>query len=322
MRGRWPDVAIAGALLLLVGVGALRWLDVTAYPVVVLQTTGPFVVIGLVLLLVVAALLRRWAVLVPVGVAALTAGVIAVPAFLSEADPTATRALTAMSVNLFKGRADADQVMDAVRFHAVDVLVLVEVTRDAVRRLDAAGLADYFPERVGEPAAGDGTGGVMVLSRYRVTAVQPGADRPAPGSSSAQPEVTIDVAGTPVRVKAVHPEAPGPRTSAQWRADLRALAAWRGSRPPGERLIVLGDFNASAGHPAFREVAEGLQDAQRAAGGGWVRTWPFVGRRMPPWVQLDHVLSRGLVLTDAGQVAVHGTDHAIVWGAYALTRGG
>lgn len=105
----------------------------------------------------------------------------------------------------------------------------------------------------------------------------------------------------------------------EWRGGLRHLAQWRGEQPADEPLVLVGDFNASFGHPGFRSVASGLVDAQRANGGGWVRTWPFVGSRLPPYVQLDHVLSRGLVLMDAGQEAIHGTDHAIVWGAYALT---
>lgn len=323
--GRWLDRAIAGVLLLLLAVWALRWLDVAAYPVVVLQTAGPFVVIALVLLLVATALLRRWVLLVPVGVAAAAAVALAVPAFLSQADRGATRALTAMSANLGGGGADAVQVMDAVRLHAVDVLVLLEATPDAVRRLDAAGLAAFLPHRVGGPAAGaaGGTGGgTVLLSRYPLTAVPPPADGSGGAGPGGQPEASVDVRGTPVRVRAVSVAPPGSGGGEPWRAGLRALAAWRDGRPAGERLLLLGGFNASSGHPAFRQVADGLQDAQRAAGGGWVRTWPFVGRRMPPWVQLDHVLSRGLVLTDAGQVAVHGTEHALVWGAYALTRGG
>ena len=44
----------------------------------------------------------------------------------------------------------------------------------------------------------------------------------------------------------------------------------------------------------------------------------LVGRRIGPYVQIDHV-GRGLTLVAAGQVAVHGTDHALVWGSYALT---
>ena len=49
-----------------------------------------------------------------------------------------------------------------------------------------------------------------------------------------------------------------------------------------------------------------------------MRTWPYADSRLPPFVQLDHVLSRGLTVIDSGQVALNGTDHAAVWGSYAL----
>jgi hypothetical protein len=47
----------------------------------------------------------------------------------------------------------------------------------------------------------------------------------------------------------------------------------------------------------------------------------MAGHRVPPYVQLGHLLSRELTVVTAGQVAVHGTDHAIVWASYAFTRG-
>ncbi len=80
---------------------------------------------------------------------------------------------------------------------------------------------------------------------------------------------------------------------------------------------MAGDFNASQSHPEFRAMLDGLTDAHRATGGGWVRTWPQ-GRRIPPFVQLDHVLGRGVTPVDAGVTAVRGTDHAAVWATMTL----
>jgi endonuclease/exonuclease/phosphatase (EEP) superfamily protein YafD len=59
-------------------------------------------------------------------------------------------------------------------------------------------------------------------------------------------------------------------------------------------------------------MEEGLLDAHRATGGGWVRTWPQ-GRRIPRFVQLDHILVRGFSAVEAGVAPVRGTDHAAVW---------
>ncbi|TQM62728.1 endonuclease/exonuclease/phosphatase family protein [Humibacillus xanthopallidus] len=313
VRRRLTDVALLVVLLGLVAVGALRWVDTTAYPVVVLQTAAPFVAIGLLLLTVLTAALRRWWVLLPVGVALVVAATQVAPAFVSHASPDATRDLTVMSSNLRVGRAQPTQLMDAVRFHAVDVLVLTEVTPSALEGLRREGADSYFPQRAGE-AEVDGYAGTMVLSRYPLREVS--AD--LGGSPNRQPEVVVTVDGVDLRVQTAHPAAPIPGQTAEWRAGLRALQAWKERQTETGPILLVGDFNSSSAHPGFRAVADGLDDAQRTTGSGWVRTWPYAGSRLPPFVQLDHVLSRGLTVIDSGQVAMNGTDHAAVWGSYAL----
>ncbi|TQN47308.1 endonuclease/exonuclease/phosphatase (EEP) superfamily protein YafD [Humibacillus xanthopallidus] len=313
VRRRLADVAILVVLLGLVAVGSLRWVDTTAYPVVVLQTAAPFVAIGLLLLTVVTVVLRRWWVLVPVGVALVVAAAQVVPAFVSHASPDATRDLTVMSANLRVGRAQPTQLMDAVRFHAVDVLVLTEVTPSALEGLSREGADSYFPQRAGE-AEVDGYAGTMVLSRYPLREVA--AD--LGGSPNRQPEVAVTIDGVDLRVQTAHPSAPIPGQTTEWRAGLRALQAWKERQTGTAPILLVGDFNSSSAHPGFRAVAAGLDDAQRTTGSGWVRTWPYAGSRLPPFVQLDHVLSRGLTVIDSGQVAMNGTDHAAVWGSYAL----
>ncbi len=164
----------------------------------------------------------------------------------------------------------------------------------------------------------DSPTGSLVWSRYPLSLVSPGDDGSIEHTPNRQPEVSVSVNGERVRLKAVHTMAPLPTLMGEWRASLLALQQWRQRQPAGEPFLMAGDFNSSAGHPGFRAVADGTVDAQRAAGQGWVRTWPFVGQRLPAYVQLDHLLSRGLVLVEAGQVAMHGTDHAAVWASYAL----
>ncbi len=311
------DVLIAVALVALAVVGALRWLDVTWYPIVVAQTAGPFVALGLGLLLVVTVLLRRWWLFVPVGVLTVVAATFAVPSFFAHTSPDATRGLTVMSANLRYGGANALQVMDAVRFRAVDVLVLVEATPDAVARLTADGLTTELTQQVGEARPGSFTG-TVIFSRYPLNTVSATGDRDLENTDSLQPEVLVQAPGHTVRLKAVHPAAPTEGRTDLWRAGLDALSAWKQETPRADPVIIAGDFNASFGHPAFRRLADGLDDAQRTAGDGWVRTWPVVGSRLPPYVQLDHLLSRNLTVIDAGEVAIHGTDHAMVWASYAF----
>lgn len=321
-RGRalrlWLDVAIAVVLVVLVAVGALRWVDSTAYVIVVLQTTGPFVVVGLGLLTVATLLLRRWRMLTPVAVALAVAATVAAPAFQASTTPKADRDLTVMTANVWIGSANADQLMDAVRYHSVDVLVLTEATPAMLRRLDEAGASDYFNRREGVARTGTFTG-TMVLSRYPVSLRSLGADPAREHTPSIQPELDVTTPRGKVRLKVAHPRAPLQGDTEQWRAGLQALQTWVRRAGTGEPLVLAGDFNACFGHPGFRDLADGLVDAQRADGEGWVRTWPFAGQRLPAYVQLDHLLSRGLTVVDAGQVAYNHADHAAVWASYALS---
>lgn len=317
----WLDVAIGVALVLLVGMGALRWLDSTAYLVVVIQSGAPFVVVGLVLLTVATLLLRRWWMLVPVVAALAVAMSLVVPTYLSHASPKADRDLTVMAANLHLGQANPLQLMDAVRYHSVDVLVLTEVTPDAIQGLDDDGATAYFTQRVGTPRA-NGYAGTMILSRYPLSLRSAGTDPAVEGTPSAQPEVDITVAEGHVRLKVAHPMAPLRGATDQWHAGLQRLDAWKDAQRGTDPVLIAGDFNAAFGHPVFRDLATGLLDAQREAGQGWVRTWPYSDSRMPPYVQIDHVLSRGLTLVEAGEIAYNRADHAAVWASYALHQAG
>ncbi|GAA2746123.1 endonuclease/exonuclease/phosphatase family protein [Terrabacter aerolatus] len=314
---RWLDVAIGVVLVGLGAVGALRWWDSTAYVVVVLQTAGPFVVVGLGLLAVATLLLRRWWMLVPVVAVLVVASAVAAPAFRASTSPKADRDLTVMSANVWIGSANAAQLMDAVRFHSVDVLVVTEATPEFVRRLDSEGATDYFNHREGVARSETYTG-TMVLSRYPLSVRSLGTDPAVEGTRSIQPELDVTVPNGTVRLKVAHPTAPLQGDTAEWRAGLRALQTWKERLDGDEPLVMAGDFNAGFGHPGFRDLADGLDDAQRTDGQGWVRTWPFAGHRLPAFVQLDHLLSRGLTVVEAGQVAFNRADHAAVWASYHL----
>ncbi|MBB2985124.1 endonuclease/exonuclease/phosphatase family protein [Terracoccus luteus] len=317
---RWRragDVAVLLVLLALVLVGAARFVDTTWAPVVVAQTAGPFVVVGLVLLLVGAALLRRWWTLLPVGAALAASLVVAGPTFVAHTSPGAKVNLTVVAQNMRFGGADSDMLMDAVRLRSADVLVVTELTPEAADRLAASGATDWFRYQVGEPVE-DSFTGTRVYSRYPLTTVTQGDDPSVEQTPSHQPEVLVDVGGTAVRLKAVHIVAPITRSTPEWRAGLTALADWSQRQSEDTPLVLAGDFNSGFGHPGFRQVASGLLDAEREAGLGWVRTWPYVGQRVPAYVQIDHVLTRGLVLVAAGHTVVHGTDHALVWASYSL----
>ena len=251
-RGRrlWLDVAIGVLLLVLVAVGALRWYDSTAYRRRRAPDGG-------------AVRRRRPAdcspsrlsccagggCCVPVVAALAVAATVAAPAFRATSSPKASRDLTVMSANMWIGAANAGQLMDAVRFHAVDVLVLTEATPAILRRLDAEGASDYFTHREGIARASTFTG-TMVLSRYPLSVRNPGTDVAVEATQSVQPEVDVTAPEGTVRLKVAHPTAPLAGDTGQWRAGLRALQSWkeqldgdqlgrhggrlqRGLRPPG-----------------------------------------------------------------------------------------
>jgi endonuclease/exonuclease/phosphatase (EEP) superfamily protein YafD len=78
-------------------------------------------------------------------------------------------------------------------------------------------------------------------------------------------------------------------------------------------VILAGDFNATRQHQALRELLEtGFTDAHLATGRGWAATWP-VGRRLPPFALIDHVLvSPDLAVASVDEVAISGSDHRAV----------
>jgi endonuclease/exonuclease/phosphatase family metal-dependent hydrolase len=214
-----------------------------------------------------------------------------------------------MSANLQYGRGNAQSLVTAVREQRVDVLVLLEITPDAVDRLSAAGLSSLLPDSVGRSR--QDAGGTIIRSRLPLTLV---AESNGLASSGAfdQPVVSVHRKEGDVMLRAVHSLPPGLSRAADWRSGLDDLQSWRERQPNDRPLVMTGDFNSSQSHPAFRHIATSMTDAGWAAGSGWVQTWPLESR-VPPFVVLDHVLVRDLAVVDAGTATIPGTDHRAVW---------
>jgi hypothetical protein len=116
--------------------------------------------------------------------------------------------------------------------------------------------------------------------------------------------------GHGVVLRGVHAFPPVPGRLRQWRTSFHELTRWvHRTRGP---VVLAGDFNASVDHPGMRELlAGGLRDAHEAAGAGRPPTWPH-GRWVPAFVQLDHVLVRGVDVDSADETRIPGTDHDAV----------
>ncbi len=319
-RRRWGDRLLAVAVGTVSLWYAVRWLDVPSFIVAVAQALVPVAGILLVAVTVVAAASkRRRTAVVGAGVSVvvlLGALPFIVPSGRAAPGPDD---LVVMASNLQYGGADPAALMAAVQTRGVDVLVLLEVTPGAVDRLQAAGIEHDLPYAAGHPRPGaDGT---MIRSRYPLTEL-PTPTFPGEVNLS-QPVALVQLPGAPpgaatrsVLIRAVHPMPPTDPNLGFWRASLDGLATWTHSQSDGIPVILAGDFNASADHPGYRQVADGLVDAHEAVGAGWVRTWPQGRRWIPPFVHIDHVLAKGLTVTDAGWQVIPGTDHALVWASW------
>ncbi|MFC7488387.1 endonuclease/exonuclease/phosphatase family protein [Knoellia sp. CPCC 206453] len=305
-------ICLAVTVIVAVGVST-RWWDTSGARLPVVQAAFPVIGLAAVawaVLLVV--LLRRKIVfalpalavaLVPVALAASAMGA-------STVAPTDNDEVIAAS-NLEFGRADPEEIVEHIRALGVDTLVLTELTPDAADAIDAAGASELLPHRVGSPQLGaDGT---VILSRHSLSEV---SAEHVPGLFD-QPVAIVQAPTGDYVVRAMHPYPPTPNLVRGWHRQLGEAADWVAEQPAQTPLVLAGDFNASQAHPAYRRLAEGLVDAQRAAGSGWVRTWPQ-GSSIPAFVQLDHVLVRQGEVVDAGSSTVAGTDHALVWARLAL----
>jgi endonuclease/exonuclease/phosphatase family metal-dependent hydrolase len=206
--------------------------------------------------------------------------------------------ITVMNANLYEGRAKADEVVDAVRDNDVDLLVLEEITPDLLAQMDAAGLAELLPERVGEPDYM--VAGTMILANRQLT------DHVRLRTTFQGWEAKY---GT-LTVLGVHPVAPV--DPAGWRADHAAILE---QAEADHADLILGDMNATPDHDVMRRLDDaGFRDAGEVANEGWQPTWPanHVGilPLLPPLVRIDHVLvGESMASLGTHTVDIEGTDH-------------
>ena len=222
------------------------------------------------------------------------------PYVVADDRPVVGPAFGLLSLNAYKGLADAGQVLAAAR--RADVVVLVEVTPAFVARLDAAGWRDRFPHDAGASSAQ--VSNTVIFSRHPLT----GSRRLGSGSFD-QWSTTVDVPGVgPVALLAVHPCNPycGRGRWADALAEVRRAVEAELGRP----LVVAGDFNAVMDHGPMQELHQlGLRSAADLVGAGWAPTYP-ANRTVPPLIAIDHVLvDPALAVADLVRVPVDGTDH-------------
>lgn len=304
----------AGAIAVVVATPWVLWAAVRTlglergHPLVALVAFTPYAAALSPVPVVVALLLRRR---LAAAVAAVAA-VVLLAAVAPRALPGPQRAeagaggrpLVVMSANLLVGAADATAIVRLVREHDVDVLSLQELTPDALRRLDAAGVRALLPARAARPDPG--WSGVGLLAREPLRAVAPRS-----GSVATQLEAVLSPRDGPdLRLVAVHPLPPVSRANTRaWRRALRRLPGPRAGDTP---RVLIGDFNATLDHRELRRLLDrGYADAADATGDGLRPTWPTTGGRLP--LTIDHVLFPAPL--GVRRVSLHtipGSDHRAI----------
>lgn len=283
-------------------------------PFMQLMSFTPYVAAAALVPLAAALLSRGWWQAGAAGLLVLSLAACVLPRALADpgaaTGPAGAPRLRVLTANLLLGGADAATVVRLVTERRTDVLAVQELTPDAARRLDAAGLARLLPYRKLNPVSGGA--GAGLYSRYPLHAP---AVRRMPGGHT-QVHATIQVPGArPLQVESVHPEAPSNDTAArQW---AREMALEPPATTSGDPRVLLGDFNSTLDHDGLRRlIGTGYRDAAEVAGAGLEPTWPFISAsgmgRVPP-VTIDHVLADARI----GVVSVHvlpvpGSDHRAV----------
>ena len=135
---------------------------------------------------------------------------------------------------------------------------------------------------------------------------------PLPWRDATVADMAID--GKPLRVIGVHLANPidGIKAVPRRAAQIRALQPIIES---SDRCLLVGDLNATPAWPAYRRLRAGLDDLiddwARQAGRRSPRTWgPRPG--WPTLLRIDHVLGRGVRVTDHRVHEVEGSDHRAV----------
>ncbi|WP_433201829.1 endonuclease/exonuclease/phosphatase family protein [Dactylosporangium sp. CS-047395] len=257
------------------------------WPTIQLLAFTPYVALVSLIPLALAVLTKRlWPAIVAAVVAVAFAACI-LPRWIADGDAGVGAGATVrvMTVNMLYGQADPGQIVRLVRDGRVDLLAFQEYTAEGRAAMRAAGLEDVLPYAVSYPRPD--AGGSAVYSRFPLA--EQGYRQL--GGGFMQAHASVHVPGGPdVYVESAHPCAPmGRGSDACWVADLATQPA---ANPDGPVTVLMGDFNSTLDHKAFRRVVtKGYHDAADVAGAGLAPSWPYDDRWYFPSVTLDHILT-------------------------------
>ena len=264
--------------------------------------------LGLLMIVLAAAVLRRWKLFAISATLAILCTAQDLKNFLPRSTTTiAGESLSVMSVNLLGANRQTDAMIAEIRAADADVLVLVEYREHWHAALSAA-LAGEYPYRQHTPR-GDNFG-LAIYSRRPF--IEPTNLALSIGAfETPQARTVIELNGQPVAIYAVHL---APPSDLRWSAMQRQETADLLDLLREEKLphLACGDFNFTNTCTFAADLrALGLRDTHDLAGYGRGTTWPDLGLiRFAPGIRIDHIyLSSELTATQATVGQGPGSDH-------------
>jgi endonuclease/exonuclease/phosphatase (EEP) superfamily protein YafD len=224
-----------------------------------------------------------------------------------QAAPSNSLELKLLSANLYAANRHSARVLEQVRRHAPDVIVLTEFTyrwRDSL-----ASLLEDYPFQVLAPQ--DGGYGIAMLSRRPL----PRAERIELAAIPAI-DAEVELGGRRVRLLGVHLRSPpGAASYEQRRRQLAELAGLLEQR--SSPTVVSGDFNTTPFSPLLRDWMDktGLTDAAR--GRGYLATWPTFLPRLGIPIDLCFISGELQVVAHERLPGI-GSDHYPILTRFAL----
>jgi endonuclease/exonuclease/phosphatase (EEP) superfamily protein YafD len=308
-----PQTAIGLVALVVAGCAfASRYLSITNHVTFITAALSPYLMLCAP---VSAALLlwgRHWILAVAATGLTVAAFAVQLPLYLHSTGGHSTGGRMAnvevrlLSANLYEGMADPDPLVRSAREQA-DVVAVQELTPQEADRLSRAGLDTAFPYRWLE--ARDGPGGVGMWSRFPIE-----TPRRIGGYTFAFLTAHIRVAGvsTDPTVVVAHVAGPWPLPIDDWRRDFDRLPVTLsevGEQAGAGSVIVASDLNSTTDMQPFRALLRnGYRDAAGQAGAGIKPTFP-ADSRLPPFVVIDHILTRNCAATSLRTLKIPGSDH-------------
>ena len=277
------------------------------------------------------AILRRRRISIALGAASLVAFVWLFGNGIVRSDPDPPPAgaaeVVVLTYNLGNGLATPEKLIPVLRSSGADIIGLEEVTPETELAL-SSGLADLYPYQA---LYGMGIPGKGLLSRYPI--LQNELLELNPGRPDLRAIVDFD--GMQITIIVAHPPPPGlrrtgiqPREGTAEQVDA-LIAIIEETKGP---LIVLGDFNVTRLHDAYRRLEDAdLRDVYRLVGDGLGYTMPtrFASLAesgsplgdipLPPVLRIDYVwISRDWYPVDAWIAEKAGSDHRPVGARLAI----